>query len=33
MVLDLTGDRIAAITGFADTSVFGPFGLPRTIQT
>jgi RNA polymerase sigma-70 factor (TIGR02960 family) len=31
MVLTLSGDRVAAITGFADTSVFGPFGLPRTL--
>lgn len=28
IVLALRGDRVAAITGFADTSVFGPFGLP-----
>ena len=33
MVLTLAGDRVAAITGFADTSVFRSFGLPRTIQT
>lgn len=32
MVLGLSGDRVAAITGFADTSVFGPFGLPRTLR-
>jgi RNA polymerase sigma-70 factor (TIGR02960 family) len=32
MVLTLRRDRIAAITGFPDTSVFGHFGLPRTIQ-
>jgi RNA polymerase sigma-70 factor (ECF subfamily) len=32
MVLTLSGDRVAAITGFADTSVFGPFGLPRTLR-
>jgi RNA polymerase sigma-70 factor (ECF subfamily) len=32
MVLTLSGDRIAAITGFADASVFGPFGLPRTLR-
>jgi len=32
MVLTLSGDRIAAITGFADTSVFRPFGLPRTLR-
>lgn len=31
MVLALSGDHIAAVTGFADTSVFGPFGLPRTL--
>ena len=33
MVLTLSNDRIAAITGFADTSVFRTFGLPRTIPT
>jgi RNA polymerase sigma-70 factor (ECF subfamily) len=32
MVLTLSADRVAGITGFADTSVFSPFGLPRTIQ-
>ena len=32
MVLTLSGDRIAAITGFPDTSVFRAFGLPRTIS-
>ena len=32
MVLTLSGDRVAAITGFAGTSVFGPFGLPRTLR-
>jgi RNA polymerase sigma-70 factor (TIGR02960 family) len=31
MVLTLRGDRIAAITGFRDTSVFRSFGLPRTL--
>jgi RNA polymerase sigma-70 factor (ECF subfamily) len=31
MVLTLHGDRIAAITGFPDTSVFQHFGLPRTL--
>jgi RNA polymerase sigma-70 factor (ECF subfamily) len=31
MVLTLRGDRIAAITGFSDTSVFRSFGLPRTL--
>jgi RNA polymerase sigma-70 factor (TIGR02960 family) len=32
MVLTIEGDRIAAITGFPDTSVFGWFGLPRTLD-
>jgi RNA polymerase sigma-70 factor (TIGR02960 family) len=32
MVLTLRGRSIAAITGFADTSVFAPFGLPRTLR-
>jgi RNA polymerase sigma-70 factor (ECF subfamily) len=32
MVLTLAGDRIAAITGFPDTSVFRVFGLPRTLR-
>ncbi len=32
MVLTLHGDRVTAITGFADTSVFAHFGLPRTIS-
>jgi RNA polymerase sigma-70 factor (ECF subfamily) len=32
MVLTLSGDRIAVIIGFADTSVFGPFSLPRTLR-
>ena len=31
MVLTLRGDRVAAITGFPDTSVFRSFGLPRTL--
>lgn len=31
MVLTLGGDRVAAITGFPDTSVFRSFGLPRTL--
>ena len=31
MVLTLRGNRVAAITGFADTSVFRSFGLPRTL--
>jgi RNA polymerase sigma-70 factor (ECF subfamily) len=33
MVLTFAGDRITAITGFPDTSVFRAFGLPRTIPT
>ena len=33
MVLTLAGDQVAALTGFADTSVFRSFGLPRTIRT
>jgi RNA polymerase sigma-70 factor (TIGR02960 family) len=32
MVLTLRRDRIAAITGFPDTSVFAHFGLPRTLR-
>jgi hypothetical protein len=32
MVLTLEGDRVAAITGFPDTSVFRSFGLPRTLR-
>ena len=32
MVLTLRGDRISAITGFRDTSVFARFGLPRTLR-
>jgi RNA polymerase sigma-70 factor, ECF subfamily len=31
-VLTLDGDRISAITWFADTSVFLQFGLPRTLR-
>jgi RNA polymerase sigma-70 factor (ECF subfamily) len=31
MVLTLRGDRVTAITGFPDTSVFRAFGLPRTL--
>ncbi len=31
MVLTLKGNRVAAITGFPDTSVFRSFGLPRTL--
>jgi RNA polymerase sigma-70 factor (ECF subfamily) len=33
MVLTLQGHRIAAITGFPDTSVFAHFGLPRTLRS
>jgi RNA polymerase sigma-70 factor (TIGR02960 family) len=33
MVLTLSGDRVVAITGFPDTSVFASFGLPRTLST
>ena len=32
MVITLSGDRVAAITGFPDTSVFASFGLPRTLR-
>jgi RNA polymerase sigma-70 factor (TIGR02960 family) len=32
MVLTLSGDHMAAITGFPDTSVFAHFGLPRTLR-
>jgi len=32
MVLTLRGGRIAAITGFPDTSVFQHFGLPRALR-
>ena len=32
MVLTLSGDRVAAITGFPDTGVFSHFGLPRTLR-
>ncbi len=32
MVLTLQGDRISAITWFADNSVFPHFGLPRTLR-
>jgi RNA polymerase sigma-70 factor (ECF subfamily) len=32
MVLTLSGDRVAAITGFPDTSVFASFSLPRTLR-
>ena len=32
MVLTLSRDRVAAITGFPDTSVFRSFGLPRILH-
>jgi RNA polymerase sigma-70 factor (TIGR02960 family) len=32
MVLTIEGDRITAITGFPDTSVFPHFGLPRSLR-
>jgi hypothetical protein len=32
MVITLRGDRIAAITGFPDTSIFPHFALPRTLR-
>jgi RNA polymerase sigma-70 factor (TIGR02960 family) len=32
MVLTLRGGRVAGLTGFVDTSVFAPFGLPRTLR-
>jgi RNA polymerase sigma-70 factor, ECF subfamily len=32
MVLEITGDRIAAIHAFLDTSLFSLFGLPRADQ-
>jgi RNA polymerase sigma-70 factor (ECF subfamily) len=31
-VLTLEGDAVAAITWFADTALFRPFGLPRTLR-
>jgi RNA polymerase sigma-70 factor, ECF subfamily len=31
MVLTLAGDRISAITWFGERSLFGRFGLPRTL--
>jgi RNA polymerase sigma-70 factor (ECF subfamily) len=31
MVLTLSGNHVAEITGFADTGVFAAFGLPRTL--
>ena len=33
LVLTLAGDRISAITHFVDSSVLGPFGLPRTLRS
>jgi hypothetical protein len=32
MVLTIRNNRVAAITGFPDTSVFASFGLPRTLR-
>jgi RNA polymerase sigma-70 factor (ECF subfamily) len=32
MVLTLRGNRVTAITGFPDTSVFRSFGLPRPLR-
>jgi RNA polymerase sigma-70 factor (TIGR02960 family) len=32
MLLTLSRDRVVAITGFPDTSVFASFGLPRTLS-
>jgi len=32
MVLTLRDDRVAGLTGFADTAVFASFGLPRTLK-
>jgi RNA polymerase sigma-70 factor (TIGR02960 family) len=32
MVLTLGADRVVAITGFPDTSLFASFGLPRTLR-
>ena len=32
IVLTLSGDRVAAMTGFPDTSVFAHFGLPRVLR-
>jgi RNA polymerase sigma-70 factor (TIGR02960 family) len=32
MVLTLEDDRVVAITGFPDTSIFDRFGLPRTLR-
>jgi RNA polymerase sigma-70 factor (TIGR02960 family) len=32
MVLTLSRDRVVAITGFPDTSLFATFGLPRTLS-
>ena len=31
LMVTLSGERVAAITGFPDTSVFPHFGLPRTL--
>ena len=32
MVLTVRGDRLSGLAGFADTAVFAPFGLPRTLR-
>lgn len=32
MVLTLRGDQVAGLVGFADTSVFAAYGLPRTLR-
>jgi RNA polymerase sigma-70 factor (ECF subfamily) len=32
MVLTLSADKVAALTGFPDTGVFASFGLPRTLR-
>ena len=32
MVLTLRGEQVAGLAGFADTSVFAAFGLPRTLR-
>jgi hypothetical protein len=33
IVLTLEGDRIAAITRFGGTALFGHFGVPRTLRS
>ena len=32
MVLTVRGDQVSGLAGFADTGVFAPFGLPRTLR-